>query len=140
MSAPCFTDKNRAPTEESIREALGRAASAWRALFDELHAEHPELLESWRYYADGKSWLLKVTRRSKTIFWLSVAQNGFRLAFYFPERLTPALLESELSEERKAELRDGEPTGKLRRVAVSFGPKRGVRDVMVLVALKQRLK
>jgi hypothetical protein len=140
MTAPSFTDPDRRPTEPAIRAAVGRAAGAWQMLFEQLRAEHPDLGESWRYYADGKSWLLKVARRSTTVFWLSVHHGAFRVAFYFPERLVAALLASDLSEERKADLRGSAPHGKLRRVSVTLGPRRGVRDVMTLIALKKRLR
>jgi hypothetical protein len=140
MGNPYFTDPSCAPTEETITKAIGRAAPAWRALFDGIRAEHADLTEAWRYYADGKSWLLKVSRKSKTIFWLSVEQNGFRVAFYFPERLTGALLESALSEERKAAIRASAPSGKLRPIAVDFGPRSGVKDVMTLIGLKKSLR
>lgn len=140
MGVPYFTDKNRPPTEESILAALGRASSAWELLFERIHAEHPDLSESWRYYADGKSWLLKVSRKAKTVFWLSVEQGSFRVGFYFPDRLTEKLLASDLSAARKAEIRSSAPMGKLRPVSVSFGSQRGVRDVLTLISLKQSLK
>ncbi len=137
MAAPCFTDRDRAPTEKDVLGALGRAAGAWTKLFGRIRAEHPDLEEAWRYYDDGKSWLLKVSRRSKTVFWGSVQPGAFRLAFYFPERLSAALLASDLSDARKAEIRSQPATGKLRRVPVVFGPQRGVGDVMKLIALKK---
>ena len=84
--------------------------------------------------------MLKVSRGSKTVFWLSVVKNAFRVGFYFPERLTAALLESELSQALKSELRQGKPSGKLRRVSVEFGSRRAIRDVMALIALKKTLK
>lgn len=135
-----FTDRNKAPTEEAVLEAIGRAAPAWRALFGQIREEHPELSEVWNYYADGGSWLLKVSRRSKTVFWVSVVKNAFRVGFYFPDRVTAVLLESELSQALKSELRHGKPTGKLRRVSIEFGSSRGIRDVMALIALKKTLK
>ena len=140
MSDPWFTEKNKAPTEAAVLRAIGRAAPAWRALFDQIHVEHPELSEAWNYYADGGCWLLKVSRGSKTVFWVSVVKNAFRVGFYFPERLTAALLGSELSPALKSELRQGKPSGKLRRVSIEFGPRRAIRDVMTLIALKKTLK
>ena len=140
MSDPWFTDKNKAPTEEAVVEAIGRAAPAWRALFDQIRAEHPELNEAWNYYADGGCWLHKVSRGSKTVFWVSVVKNAFRVGFYFPERNTAALLESELSQTLKRELRQGKPSGQLRRVSMKFGSSRAIRDVMALIALKKTLK
>jgi len=140
MPDPFFTDPGRTPDEKSILAAVGRAAPAWRALFDQVRAAHPDLAQAWRYYADGKSWLLKVTRKSTTVFWLSVEKGSFRVAFYFPGRLTTALLESDLSPERKAEIRSTAPDGKLRRVGIAFGSRRGVRDVMTLIAVKLSLR
>jgi uncharacterized protein DUF3788 len=140
MSDPWFTDRRKAPTEETVLEAIGRAGPAWRALFEQIREEYPELSEVWNYYADGGSWLLKVLRGSKTVFWVSVVKNGFRVGFYFPERFTPALLESELSQALKRELRQGNPSGKLRRVSIEFGSSRAIRDVMTLIALKKAQK
>lgn len=137
---PPLADPKRRPTEASVRLAVGRAAPAWRLLFEQLHARHPDLEATWRYYADGKRWLLKVTRKAKTTCWISVEQGSFRVAFYFPERLREALLASELSAERKAALRSSKPIGKLRQVGVTFGPQRGVRDVLTLISLKETLK
>ena len=137
---PCFTDPNDPPTEQSIAEALGRAAPAWRSVFDRIHAEEPDLVETWNYYADGKSWLLKVSRQKKTVFWVSLEKGAFHLGFYFPDRLTTALLASGLSDERKAEIRQSKPTGKLRPVSLVFGPRRGLGDVMTLISLKKTLK
>lgn len=140
MPDPYFTDPERAPNEKTILVAVGRAAPAWRALFDELRAAHPDLAQTWRYYADAKSWLLKVTRKSTTVFWLSVQKGGFRVSFYFPERLTAALLQGDLSPERKAGIRSTEPDGKTRALRITFGTRRGVRDVLTLIALKKSLR
>jgi hypothetical protein len=136
MSAPYFTDRDAAPTDQTIAHALGRAAGAWVALFEQLRADG--LSESWKYYADGKSWLLRVSRGTKTVCWVVVERGAFRVGFYFPERALGTLLASDLSDERKAELRAAAPSGKLRRVSIRFGARRGIDDVMTLVALKRQ--
>jgi hypothetical protein len=140
VASLAFTVKNRRPTEAAIVRALGRAGAAWHLLFEQIESEHPDLSETWNYYADGKSWLLKVARRSKTVFWLSVEEGGFRVSFFFPDRLAGVLLDNDLSEECKTAIRETVPTGKLRAVTVRFGPKRRVRDVMTLIALKASLR
>lgn len=131
-----FTDPKRRPDDDAILAALGRAAGAWTALFERLRAEHPDVRAEWRYYADGKSWLLKATRGAATVFWLSVEPGAFRVAFYFAERMRDRLLASDLSEPVKAELRATPPIGKLRGVSVRFGSRRGIRDALALVSLK----
>jgi hypothetical protein len=140
MGTPAFGDERHPPTESAIAAALGAAAGAWRALFEALRAEHPDCAGAWRYYADGKSWLFKVTRKRATVCWIAVEEGAFRVAFYFAERHARALLASELSAARKAEIAGRPPGGKLRAITVGFGSKRGVRDVMVLVGLKKSLR
>lgn len=140
MSEPFFTDPSAAPTDARITAALGRAASAWRVLFDALRDRAPDLTGTWGYYADGRSWLLKLARRQKTVCWVAVEKGRFHVAFYFAERLVPALLESALPDARKEAIRATAPHGKLRPVSITFGPQRGVRDVLALVELKRTLK
>ena len=135
-----FGDKNVARTEKAILEAVGRAADAWQKLFTKIHADHPDISETWNYYNDGKSWLCKVTRKSKTVFWASVFKGSFKVVFYFPLRLKDDLLKSDLSEERKMEIQNHKPIGKLMGVRIAFGPQRGIPDAMKLIELKKRLK
>lgn len=140
-SALVFGDAERRPTEKAILAALGPAASAWTALFEQLHATHPELTEEWNYYADGKSWLLKMKRGSRTVFWGLVERGAFRITFYFADRLTPALLEAEqLSKTLRADLAREPLTGALRAVSLRFDSAAAMHDVLALVALKQSLK
>lgn len=60
------------PTGEALKAALGGDIFAlYRELMDiavtEFGLEH-----GWRYYSDGRSWLLKAVHKKKTVFWLSV--------------------------------------------------------------------
>ncbi|MGC3998274.1 MAG: DUF3788 family protein [Anaeromyxobacter sp.] len=140
MTAQDFTDPARPPVEDGLLAALGPSAAAWTALFSALREAHPELHERWRFYADGKRWLLNVSRRSKTVCWVAAERGRFRVTFYFPVRLTASLLASELSARCRAGIGESASVGKLRPVSVAFGPRRGVRDVLRLVELKQTLR
>jgi hypothetical protein len=140
VPSPAFTDPDVRPTPKLIAAALGRAALTWTELLDRLRGEVSGLSETWRYYPDGKSWLLKVARRGKTVCWVSVERGRFKVAFYFPARLDVALLESDLSAACKKLIREGKPIGKLRPVPVVIGPRRGVEDVLALARLKLALK
>ncbi len=125
---------------ERIQAALGRTAGTWRTLFEKIRAEHPDITESWNYYNDGKSWLLKVVQKKKTMFWLLVEKGAFRITFYFATRLTEALLASEISAERKAAIKESAASGKLKGISIKFGPRNGIQDVLTLIDLKKTLK
>lgn len=135
-----FADAHHRPTSRSILAALGPAAPAWTALFDQLHADQPGLTETWSYYADGGSWLLKVGDARRTVFWALVEHDAFRITFYFAERLTDALLDSALSASLKEELRATPPKGNLRAVSLRFDAAAAMKDALALVELKRTLR
>ena len=78
MEPLVLTDPDQFPSDEVISSHLGRRRALWDALFAFIHAEHPDCTERWRYYNDSKSWLLNVSRKKKTVFWLSVISGTFR--------------------------------------------------------------
>jgi hypothetical protein len=140
MEAPVLTDKNQYPTEEVIYAHIGKAKALWLALFEHIRTSHPDFSEEWRYYNDGKSWLLKVTRRKKTVFWLSVVKDGFRTTFYLNDRAKQAVACSSLSEDLKEQFTNGRKFGTIRGLTITYKNKRAVEDAKRLVAIKVAAK
>lgn len=136
MLQPILTDKNEFPTEEIIYPHIGKAKVLWLSLFGHIHLDYPEFEEQWRYYNDGKSWLLKVTRKSKTIFWLSVLENSFRTTFYFTDKAKQAILKSTISDELKEQFRKGKRFNKICGLTIIFKYKKNVEDAKKLIAIK----
>jgi hypothetical protein len=131
-----LTDKRVHPSDDVIVPHLGRRRSLWEALFAHLHAEHPGFTAEWRYYDDGKSWLMKVQHRKKTVFWLSVFAGSFRITAYFTDKAEAAIRKSGLSAARKEGFLSGPRVGKLRPLTIVFANRRDVEDAKVLIALK----
>ena len=136
MEPSVLTDRNQFPTDEVIVAHLGRRRALWEALFEFIRAEHPDCIAQWRYYNDGKSWLLNLSRRKKTVFWLSVIRGSFRVTAYFTDKASDAVRASALSAEHKEPFLKGRPAGKLRGITITFRKKRDVEDARVLIALK----
>ena len=140
MDQPVLNDKNQFPTEKVIFSHLGKAKSLWQAFFAYVHTEHADFAEEWRYYNDGKSWLMKVTRKSKTMFWLSILKDAFRITFYFTDRVQPAVESSAVSDRLKEQFRNASTHGKLRGMTVVFRDKADVEDAKALIAVKLSAK
>ena len=140
MKEPVLTDPSQHPTEDVIFSHIGKAGTLWKQLFGGLHRDHPDFTEEWRYYRDGKSWLMKVQRKSKTVFWLSVFKGGFRTTFYLPVRASDAVSATGISPELKTQFRKGPRSGKIRGITVTYGKKRDVEDAQRLVDLKISLR
>jgi hypothetical protein len=140
MDKPFLTDKGQFPTDAIIVSHLGKSKTLWVAFFDHLHAAHADFLEQWRYYADGKSWLLKVTRKSKTVCWISVVEGEFRITFYFTDKAAPAIAASTIADALKEQFETGKAYGKIRGLTIVPTKKRDIEDAKALVALKLSLK
>ena len=136
MEPPVLTDPKQFPCDEVVFSHLGARRALWEALFAFIHAEHPDFVERWRYYSDGKSWLLNVSRKKKTVFWLAVLEGTFRITAYFTDKAAGAIRASALSAPLKEQFDDGRSFGKLRGITITFKKKSDVEDAKTLIALK----
>ena len=136
MDPLVLTDKDQFPTEEVIASHLGKRITLWDAFFEQLHADHPDFEERWRYYNDGKNWLMNVSRKKKTVFWLGVTKGAFRITCYFTDKAAGAIRTSTLSDELKKQFLGGPRYGKLGAVTVTFTKKADLKDAATLLALK----
>jgi hypothetical protein len=140
MEQAILSDKNQYPTEEIIYSHIGKSKPLWISLFEYIHSNHPDFTEEWRYYNDGKSWLMKVQRKKKTVFWLSLNKNSFRTTFYFPERIDKDILKSSVSNELKKQFKEGKTYGKIRGITVIYKKEKDIEDAKLLMAIKLNIK
>jgi hypothetical protein len=140
MERPILTDKDQYPTEEIIFSHIGKSKRMWRSVFEYIHTNYPDFSEQWRYYNDGKCWLLKVTRKSKTIFWLSVFKDSFRITFYFSDKAEPAIMESTISDKLKDEFQNGKRYNKIRGITLNFKNQKDIDYTKSLIKIKLSIR
>jgi len=140
MQQPILTGKDQFPSEEIIFSHIGKNKTLWQSLFQYILTNYPDISEQWRYYNDGKSWLMKVTRKAKTIFWLSLIENTFRITFYFTDRAEGAINKSSISDELKKQFIDGKHYGKIRGLTITFKNKKDVEYAKALMEIKLSIK
>jgi hypothetical protein len=140
MDQPVLSDKTQFPAEEIIFSHLGKTKNIWVSFFEYLHENHPDIISEWRYYNDGKSWLMKNTRKKKTVFWLSIIKGSFRITFYFTERAAKAIAGSTIPAEMKKQFKEGKQFGKIRGLTVVFKYKKDIETAKALLAIKLSVK
>lgn len=140
MEQPILGDKTVFPTEQVIFSHIGKSKTLWQSLFEYIHENHPDISEEWRYYNDGKSWLLKVTRKSKTVFWLSIMKNSFRTTFYFTDKAKGVIAKSGISSALKAQFKNGKKYGAIRGLTIVYKNKKDVKDAQEAIRIKLSLK
>ena len=136
MDQLVLSDKTQFPTEEIIFSHLGKAKNIWVSFFEYLQENYPDILSEWRYYNDGKSWLMKNTRKKKTVFWLSIQEGTFRITFYFTDRAETAIAGSTIPAEMKKQFKEGKQYGKIRGLTVFFKFKKDIETAKTLLMIK----
>jgi hypothetical protein len=140
LDKPVLQDKTVVPDDEVISSHLGKTGPLWRSFFESLDAAHPDFTREWKYYNDGKSWLMKVTRKKKTVFWLSVIPGTFRITFYFTERAEAAVRESPIPDELKEQFLNGKWYNKIRGLTLTFRNRKDLEYAKALVEIKLQIK
>ena len=140
MEQPVLSDKTQFPTEEIIFSHLGKTKAIWISFFGYLYKYHPDIISEWRYYNDGKSWLMKNMLKKKNVFWLSVQKGFFRTTFYFTDRAAKAIADSTIPAEMKKQFKDGKHYGKIRGLTVVFKYKKDIETAKTLLSIKLNTK
>jgi hypothetical protein len=136
MDNPVLGDKEQFPTDDVVFSHIGKSKRYWEELFSYTRSNYPDFSEQWRYYNDGKSWLLKVVKKSKTIFWVSVMKGSFKTTFYFGDKAEASILESGLSDDLKDSFKNGKRYGKTRGITTEIKGKTDLDSVRELIRLK----
>jgi len=140
MEEAVLSNKDQYPTEEIIFSHICKRQPLWHSVFDYVHTEHPDIIPEWRYYNDGKSWLLKAVRKSKTIFWLRIVKGTFRIAFYLSDKADELIRKSKISDELKEQFISSKGKSKFRAIVITFRTKKDVENLKSLIEIKLSLK
>jgi hypothetical protein len=140
MENRCLNDKNTYPDDEVLTRYLGKAKNAWDSFMDLLKVEHPLISTEWRYYNDGKSWLCKATQKGKTVCWISVWDELFKVTFYFNVKAEEAIKNSSLDKEMKEQWMKDKNFGKIKPITLEVRKITDLITIKKLIELKESIK
>jgi hypothetical protein len=140
MEKPVLNNKNEYPDDPVLSRHLGKVKSTWDAFMAFINESYPSFSGEWRYYNDGKSWLYKLTKKKKTICWVSVYPEKFKTTFYFPDKVEELLSTSNLSQEYIAQFINGKRYGKIRGITVEIKESTDLNATKTLIEIKEQLK
>jgi len=135
-----FSDKEVKPTEELIFSIIKEKKNLWHELMNHVHENYPASSGDWHYYNDGKQWLFKLVLKKKTLFWLSLFEETFRVTFYFGDKALPVIEESDLPQSIKNDFKTGKKYGAIRGITVLVNDKSDVANIQKLIDIKSKMK
>jgi dTDP-4-dehydrorhamnose reductase len=135
-----LNDKNIYPDAKVLTQYLGKSINAWDSFIDLLKVNYPLISTEWRYYNDGKSWLFKVTKKAKTVCWVSVWEKYFKVTFYFNNKAKEVIKNSLLDEEIKKRWLHNGKTEKFNPITIEIKKKTDLKIIKMLIELKEIIK
>ncbi len=138
MASSLLSDRNVFPSDEVIAPLLGASMNLWTSFFEMLGSDYPDLQKEWRFYNDGKTWLMKITRKQKTIAWLSVLEGTFRTTFYLPPKVAAQVESLHIPRRLKDQYRNNPKMTK--GITIAYSSQRDVAYARDLVGLKCSIK
>lgn len=135
-----LTNPNVQPDEQQIFGIIGEKSSFWLELHDYLHHQHTDISEGWRFYNDGKCWLFRYIKKTKTICWIAMLEETFRVGFWFGAKAEPIILASDLPENIKEEYRNAKKTKIGSGIGIVINSRTDVENVIKLMELRIKIK
>jgi hypothetical protein len=139
MDTPVLKDPSISPGKKILENALGKTYAAYEELMDIIENDF-ELTPLWSYYNDGKAWLCKVQYKNKTVFWLSVWDKYFKMAFYFTKKNSKAIFELDIDESTKKNFKAHKSVGKLLPLVLVINKKSQLKNALKIIEYKKGLK
>jgi hypothetical protein len=140
MEKPNLDNKEIYPDNEVLTQYLGTTKKIWDSFLELLKTDYPSIATEWRYYNDGKSWLFKVTKKTKTICWVSVWKKFFKVTCYFGDKAEEVIKSSSLDETIKQKFTETEKTGKIRPITIEVRKKADLKTIKELIGIKEKIK
>jgi hypothetical protein len=140
MEPLVLTDKSVYPSDDLIFSIIGNNSVYWKEFLSAIRESFPDSEEVWKYYHDGKSWLFRVILKKKTLFWIGVLEDTFRITFYFGDKAEPVIEKSSLPEEIKTAFKNGRHYGKLRAITLKVQGREDVDNALIVAGIKAVIK
>jgi hypothetical protein len=135
-----LSDKQVTPADDLIFSIIGDKKILWQKIMKYASDNFKDMSGTWNYYNDGKQWLFKMVQKKKTIFWLAVMKDTFRVTFYFGDKAEPVILASDLPESVKNDFTSGKHYGKIRAITTKIASQSDVENIRKLIDIKTSLK
>jgi len=140
MERPILKDESIYPSTDVLNEVLGRGYPAYEELMDTITREEIGLIPEWRYYNDGKAWLCKIVHKKKTIIWLSIWADHFKVAFYFNKKTAPGVYDLEIPQELKDQFAETEKGKNFKPFMIEVREEIDLEVVLRLIEYKKKAK
>ena len=123
-------------TPQVLKSTLGKLYAVYEKLVATMESEPFNATPEWRFYKDGGAWLCKITRKKKTIFWLSAWKSHLKTAFYFTEKTGEGIADLSIEKAHKLAYSQAPPIGRLKPLVLEISTEAHLKDLFTVVDYK----
>lgn len=138
MGKTILNDAGQEITQEVLQSVMGANYQNYISVEGILAGR--QLSATWNFYKDGKSWLCKVQHKKKTVLWLSVWEDCFKLSFFFTEKTKEGIGELDIASQIKENFRKQEVAGKLIPLIIEVRGESVIVDVEKIIDYRIKCK
>jgi len=131
-----FTNKNEIPTIEYLQKELDSTVDLWKKLEEFTIENNPKAKPEWKFSGEKFGWSYRINDAKRVIVYLLPRRHFFKIAFVFGNKATEKILESDVSELIKNELRQAKVHAEGRGIRIDVRDNAGFDDLKKLILIK----
>lgn len=131
-----FTNKSLPPDEKELAEKLAPTYPLWTAIRDGVLERWPQSRTEWSYPGKKFGWSFRIKDKKRAIIYLLPREGFFKAAFVFGENATHQILESDVQEEIKEQLRQALPYAEGRGIRITIRKNADIQVIKFLLEIK----
>ena len=138
MNRPLLNDKNEYPNDDVLVRYLGKTKAIWDAFVVEISSTFPSMSFEWKFYNNGKSWLCKLVHKKKTMCWISIWENYFKVGFYFTDKDNKAITGLKIDQRLKDSYRSTKSSGRFKPLTIDVKTKKALLNIIELTRYRSK--
>jgi len=123
-----------------LKDILGNSFPVFQEFIKRIESDDFKFEKQWLYYHDAKAWFCKIQFKKKTVLWLTVWENYFKLSMYFAEKFDQDIKNLNVSEDLKAQYFEVKRIGKIKPVVIDVKNLENLHDAYRIIEYKKSIR
>ena len=129
-----FTDKDKLPNDNDLKESLGYTYQLWQLIKDYVISKYPKGFEEWSCSKYG--WSFRIKDKKRAIIYFLPRDRFFKVAFVFGQKATDMIMKSQIANSIKTELDSAKVYAEGRGIRIDILDKMIISDIQELIDIK----
>lgn len=131
-----FLDKLKEPTYSDLQNGIVVSFPIWKEIEAFLHEVYPKVESKWHFTSAKMGWSFRMSDSKRVLVYLLPRDKYFKVAMVFGQKATDLILESEISESIKTELKAAKVYAEGRGIRITIQDDELLEEIKKLIQIK----